>query len=83
MLSIKSAPNSISLNYKNHWIHVSVRSFRHGSGWTADVYVMHSENGKNVLNSLRTAQTFDTPSEAEQGGVEYAKKWIDDGKPNL
>jgi hypothetical protein len=23
-------------------------------------------------------QTFATPNEAEQAGVEYAKKWIDD-----
>jgi len=28
-------------------------------------------------------QTFATPDEAEQAGVEYAKKWIDDGKPDL
>ena len=70
------------MDYKNHRLHVSVRSFRHGRGWTADVYVMYSETGKNVLHSLRMAQTFHTPSEAEQAGVEYAKKWIDDGKPN-
>jgi hypothetical protein len=26
-------------------------------------------------------QTFATPNEAEKAGVEFAQKWIDDGKP--
>jgi hypothetical protein len=28
-------------------------------------------------------QTFATPKEAETAGIEFAKKWIDDGKPEL
>jgi hypothetical protein len=28
-------------------------------------------------------QSFATPDEATQGGIEYAKKWIDDGKPDF
>jgi hypothetical protein len=71
------------MDYKNHRIEVSVRSASKGSGWDADVYVTYSENGKNVLKSLRMDQTFATPDKAEQAGVEYAKKWIDDGKPDL
>jgi hypothetical protein len=49
----------------------------------AEVFVTYSENGKNVLKSLPMDQTFAAPDEAEQAGVEYAKKWIDDGKPDL
>jgi Domain of unknown function (DUF6566) len=70
------------MNYKNHRIEVSVRSVNDGSGWKPDVYVTYNENGKNVLKSLRIDPTFATPDEAEQSGVEYAKKWIDDGKPD-
>jgi hypothetical protein len=75
--------NAREMVYKNHQIEVSVRSASKGSGWDADVYVTYSENGKNVLKSLRMDQTFATPDKAEQAGVEYAKKWIDDGKPDL
>lgn len=52
------------------------------TGWMPDVYVTYSEKGKNVRKSLRMDQTFPTPDEAEQAGLEYAKKWIDDGKPD-
>jgi hypothetical protein len=67
------------MEYKNHQIEVSVRLVTAGSsGWTADVFITYSENGKNVLESLRMDQTFASPDEAEQNGIEYAKKWIDD-----
>jgi hypothetical protein len=26
-------------------------------------------------------RTFATPDEAEKAGIEFARKWIDDGKP--
>ena len=71
------------MDYKSHHIEVSVRSVTYGSGWMADVFVTYNENGKNVLKSIRMDQTFATPDEAEQAGVEYAKKWIDDVKPDL
>jgi hypothetical protein len=48
-----------------------------------DIFVSYSEHGKSVLKCPRMDQTFATPDEAEQAGVEYAKKWIDDGKPDL
>ena len=66
------------MEYKDHQIEVSVRLVTVGSGWTPDVFVTYSENGRNVLESLRMDQTFATPNEAEQAGVEYATKWIDD-----
>ena len=66
------------MDYKNHHIEVSVQCDPDSSGWMADVFVTYHEHGKSVLESLRMNQTFATPNEAEQGGVEYAKKWIDD-----
>jgi hypothetical protein len=70
------------MDYKNHQIEVSVRSAGAGIGWDADVFVTYSESGKNMIISRRIDQTFATSDEAEQAGVEYAKKWIDDGKPD-
>jgi hypothetical protein len=70
------------MDYKNHQIEVSVSFASKGSGWMPDVFVTYYENGKSVLVSLRMDQTFATPNEAEQGGVEFAQKSIDDGKPD-
>jgi hypothetical protein len=71
------------MDYKNHQIEVSVRCVSDGSGWMPEVFGTYSENGKHVLKSLRIDQTFATPDDATQAGVEYTKKWIDDGKPDL
>jgi hypothetical protein len=68
------------MDYKNHHIEVSVRPV--SSGWIPDVFVTYIEKGKQMLKTFRMDQTFATPAEAEQAGVEYAKKWIDDGKPD-
>jgi hypothetical protein len=60
-----------------------VRFVSEGSGWRPDVFVTYCENGKNVLKSLQIDQTFAAPDVANQSGVEYAQKWIEDGKPEL
>ena len=69
------------MDYNDHRIDVSVRAV--SDGWIPDVYVSYKETGKNVLQSLPIDQTFATPNEAEQRGIEYAKKWIDDRARNL
>ena len=42
----------------------------------------YGEHGKGVLKIPRMDQTFTTPNEAEKAGIEFAQKWIDDGKPD-
>jgi len=59
------------MNYNNHVRLVS-------DDWMPNVVVTYNENGKNALENLRMDQTFATPNEAEQAGLVYAKKWIDD-----
>jgi hypothetical protein len=72
------------VNYKGHRIEVSVHAVGGSkAGWVSDIFVSHSEHGKSVLKQLRMDQTFATPNEAEKAGVEFAQKWIDDGKPDL
>jgi hypothetical protein len=46
-------------------------------------FLYRTVNTKNVLQSIPMDQSFATPDEATEGGIEYAKKWIDDGKPEL
>jgi hypothetical protein len=42
-----------------------------------------SERGTQLMKRILFKKSFDTPEEAEREGVAFAKKWIDDGKPNL
>jgi hypothetical protein len=71
------------MNYKDHHIEVSVRAVNDPDGWRPDISVSYSERGKAVLQCPRMDQTFATPDEAEKAGIEFAQKWIDDGKPDL
>jgi hypothetical protein len=70
------------MNYKDHRIEVSVRAVNDSTGWQPDIFVSYIEHGKGVLKTLRMDQTFAVPNEAEKAGVEFAKKWIDGGKPD-
>ena len=69
------------MDYNDHQIEVSVRFV--SGGWMADVVVTYNENGKSMLATLPMDQTFVTPNEAEKGGIEYAKKWIDERASKL
>jgi hypothetical protein len=71
------------MNYKGHHIEVSLQAVDDPKGWSPDIFVSYSEHGKSVLKQLRMDQTFATPKEAEKAGIEFAQKWIDDGKPDL
>jgi hypothetical protein len=80
---IGSRQKLLAMNYKDHNIEVSVRAVSAANGWQPDIFVTYSEHGKNVLKTIRMDQTFATPTEAEKAGIEFAQKWIDDGKPDL
>jgi hypothetical protein len=71
------------VNYKDHRIEVTVRAIDDYNDWRTDILVTYSEHGKAVLQCPRMDQTFANPKEAEEAGVEFAQKWIDDGKPDL
>jgi hypothetical protein len=72
-----------AMRYKDHHIEVSVRAVDEPKGWQPDISVSYSEHGKAVLACPRMDQIFATPDEAEKAGIEFVKKWIDDGKPHL
>ena len=70
------------MNYKDHHIEVSARAAGDPDGWRPDILCHTVNTVKGVLKSLRMDQTFASPNEAEKAGVEFAQKWIDDGKPD-
>jgi hypothetical protein len=71
------------MKYKNHRIEVSVDAVGDPKGWRPDILVSYSEHGKSVLKTLRIDQAFPTLNEADKAGIEFAQKWIDQGKPEL
>jgi hypothetical protein len=49
-------------------------------GWKPHLYIVYSEGGRNIIKNFTMDQTFSTREEAEQAGLLFAQKWIDDGK---
>ena len=65
--------------YKGHKIQVS--AWVAAGGWKPSAVVTYSEGGKNMLKNITIDQIFPTCGQAEQAGLDYVCKWIDDGKP--
>ncbi len=68
-------------DYKAHNIHATASYVP--DGWKPHLYVVYSEGGRNIIKNFTIDQTFATSEEAEQAGLSFAQKWIDDGKPDL
>jgi hypothetical protein len=47
------------------------------------VFVTYGEGAKEVTKRFTIGKKFATRQEAETAGLEFAKSWIDDGKPDL
>jgi|SoiMetStandDraft_2_1073263.scaffolds.fasta_scaffold158586_1 hypothetical protein len=68
-------------DYKGHGIHLTASFVP--DGWKPHLYVVFNEGGQNILKNFTIDQTFATSEEAEQAGLSFAQKWIDDGKPDI
>jgi hypothetical protein len=66
--------------YQRHNIQAS--AWLDTSGWRPSVIVTYRQGDKNMLKNITTDRTFPTCVEAEQAGIAYVRKWIDDGKPD-
>ena len=51
-------------------------------GWSP-LYVAFIEAGQNIVKNFTIDRTFATSEKAEQAGLSFALKWIDDGRPNF
>jgi hypothetical protein len=72
---------SMNADYKGHDIHATASYVP--EGWKPHIYVIYSEGGRNIIKNCTINQTFSTQEQAEQVGLSFAQKWIDDGKPDL
>ena len=68
--------------HKGHKIIVSTSRLA-AMRWEPRLTVIWSEDGEGKLSKLNIKRAFRVRREAEMEGLIFAKKWIDDGKPDL
>jgi hypothetical protein len=67
--------------HKGHNIIASVSRSAGTRQWKSQVKIIWSEDGKGRVSTLDVDRVFNARREAEMGALIFAKKWIDDGKP--
>ena len=69
-------------DYKGH--HIEAYAWLAPDGrWVCRLIISWSEVGQVLFKCPYIARTFATKEETEREGFLFAKKWIDDGKPDL
>jgi hypothetical protein len=68
-------------SHKGHNIIASASRSGSTRQWKSQVKIIWSEDGKGRVSTLVVKGVFGARQEAEMEGVIFAKKWIDDGKP--
>ena len=69
--------------YKGHTIIASAWQIRDTQRWQPKLVMICSEKDANPIKSPNINKYFSTREQAESEGLAIAKKWIEDGKPNL
>jgi hypothetical protein len=69
--------------YKGHRILASTWQLSDSGQWEPRVFVTWNERNQEKRAPLVFTRPFSTEREAEFEGIKLAKKWIDDGKPEL
>ena len=70
-------------NHKRHRIESLGWQAAGKSVWSARVVVSWSQAGTQESRQFGPAANFRSKAEAETYGIEFAKKWINDGKPAI
>jgi hypothetical protein len=71
----------VNETHKGHNIIASASRSAGMRQWKSQVKVIWSEDGQGRVSTLDVNRLFAARREAEMGGLIFAKKWIDDGKP--
>jgi hypothetical protein len=67
------------VNYKGHRLFAF--TWRNGDGkWKPNIQIIDLSSG-NRIQLPSFGKTYGTEKDAEQAGLTFAKKWIDDGMP--
>ena len=75
--------DDMDADYKGHHIKSVARYLPDSDRWTAHVVINWTDRSHERFSQFDVKRGFATEEEAEQAGLELAKKWIDNGKPRL
>lgn len=70
-------------NYKGHDITASAWQITDTQRWQPKLAIIWREGSNEAIKYPVITKYFSTRVEAEREGLAFAKKWIDDGKPNF
>ena len=73
----------MNATHRGHRILVSASRLAIARQWKLCLTIIGNEDGKGIVSKLTVNRTCRLREEAEMDGLRFAKKWIDDGKPNL
>lgn len=74
----------MDINYKRHLIESLSDLSPDGNRWLGKVIVLWEDAGTNRSQPFDgPLEGFSTKSEAESWGIQFGRKWIDDGKPTV
>ena len=76
-------PPDMDEDYKGHHIRSVPRHLPDSNRWTAHVVINWTVRSREEFREFEIKRGFSTQGDAELGGLTFAKKWIDDGKPPL
>jgi len=69
--------------YKGHDITTSAWQVTDTHEWQPKLVVTWNEAGKGNMKYPNFSRFFPTSQEAEEYALEFAKRWIDEGKPDF
>ena len=70
-------------DYKGHHIQSVPRHLPDSDRWTSHVVINWTAGSREQFREFEVKLGFSTQEDAELGGLIFARKWIDDGKPKL
>jgi len=71
-------------DYKQHLIQATALQFADSKKWAVKVIVSWDEAANGELRQFDgPIAGFDSQGEAESWGMQFGRKWIDQGKPDL
>jgi hypothetical protein len=72
----------MDVDYKGH--HIVALAWHNPDGWKPHLDIAWSESDKTPITHrpFTIKKRYATEKEAQEAGLAYAKKWIDEGKPD-
>jgi len=73
----------MNFHYRGHRIQAAADLNVDTNEWAPKLTIMWTERSKEVVKQPRFTITFAAKEDAISHGLQFARQWIDDGKPEL